>query len=99
MIWLRRAVKTVWICVSAVGLIAVALLLWRRRSVGTTPVREAIEETKRSLDEVRHEAVVEVAAAREKEAVLKQRLSTVKAISDRARRREELLRLYQEVSE
>lgn len=98
MVWLRRAVKTVWICVSAVGLIAVALLLWRRRGIGTSPVHEAIEETKRSLDEVRHESVVEVTAARKQEAALKERLRTVKAMSDRARRREELLRLYREVS-
>lgn len=98
MVWLRRIIKTVWICLGAVGLIAVALLLHRRRG-STSPVREAIEETKRSLVEVRQEAVVEMAAARKQEKALKDRLGAVKLISDRARRREELLRLYQEVSE
>jgi hypothetical protein len=98
MVWLRRIAKTVWICVSVVGLIAVALLLHRRRR-SASPVREAIEETKRSLVEVRQEAVVEMAAARTQEKALKERLGAVKSISDRVRRREELLRLYQEVSE
>lgn len=97
MVWLRRILKTLWICAGAVGLVAVALLLWRRRRTDS-PVREVIVETKRSLDEVKHESVVEIAAARREEATLKRRLGEVKAISDRARRRRELLDLYHEVS-
>jgi len=101
MTWLRRIIKTL----AAVGVGAVLIvvaLLWRRRggaeSRGET-VRKIAEETKQSIDEAKHEAVVELQAARKHEVVMKRRLDEAKAMPDKQQRRLELLRLYQEASE
>jgi putative intracellular protease/amidase len=100
MAWLRRIVKTL-VAVGIGAALIVAALVWRRRSAkgrGET-VREIAEETKQSIDEAKHEAVVEMAAARKREVVMKRRLEQAKKLPDRQQRRLELLRLYQESSE
>ena len=75
-------------------------MLWRRKREQTRgeALEEIAEETKQSVAEARHEAVVEVVAARNREIVLKRRLDRAKAIENKRERREELLRLYQEAS-
>jgi hypothetical protein len=100
MSWLRRIVKTL----AAVGVgavLVVVAIVWRRSGAGGRgeAVREIAEETKQSIDEAKHEAVVEMQAARKQEVLLKRQLDTAKAIPDKHLRRMELLRLYQEASE
>lgn len=99
MTWLRRIVKTL----AAVGIGAILIVIaivWRRSGAKSrsATVREIAEETRESIDEAKHEAVVEMQAARQQEVQLKQRLARVKALPDRQQRRMELLRLYQEAS-
>ena len=99
MTWLRFIVRA--FVVFGLGvLLGVLALLWRRnRGQGRgEALREIAEETKQSLGEAKHQAVVEVRAARKNEVVLKRRLERAKAIVNKRQRREELLRLYQEAS-
>ena len=76
-------------------------VVWRRRSAKSRgdAVREIAEETRQSIDEAKHEAVVDMKAAREREVMMKRRLERARALPDKQRRRLELLRLYQESSE
>lgn len=81
-------------------LLGVLALLWRRNRGQTRgqALREIAAETRQSFDEAKHEAVVEVRAARKREVVLKRQLERAKAIGNKRQRREELLRLYHEAS-
>lgn len=95
---LCRYVKTFLAICGGVAAV-MAALLWRRRSpTRGKALQAAVRETKETIEEARQVAVVEMSAARRKEAVMKQRLRGVTAITDKARRREELLRLYEEAS-
>ena len=98
MAWLRRYVKT-FLAICGGGLAIVLALFWRRRGQPRgDALQAAARETKEAIEEVRQVAVVEMTVARRKEQVMKHRLQGVTAITDKARRREELLRLYEEAS-
>lgn len=95
---LRRIARTFLALLAGVGLVIGAVLLWRRRGGSRNEaLQRAVGETKERIEEARHVAAVEVAAARNRELGLKRRLEGVTRMTDKRRRREELLKLYREV--
>ena len=93
--------KHAWLVVLAVlGFIGYAVL--RRRPERWDPAtnndwRDAAAQTRQDLDEARHRATVETAAARQHDQNLKDRLNLITQDNDAGRRRRAMLGLYREV--
>lgn len=99
MAWLRFIGKVLLVLILTVPLTVLALLYLSKRGQGRGEVLRGIAgEAKEALDEAKHVAVVSTRAARKVEIELKRRLEYAKGIGDKRKRREALLRLYQEVT-
>lgn len=102
----KKYAKYVGIALAAVGLVVLYVMIksWLKPkpkdglTEGTEQLKDVLNEIGDRYTEANQQAAVEIVAARQEEATVKQELASVVAIKDKTERRKRLADLYNKVA-